>query len=187
MKEVINIINTLFNKYYTTEEFENDDEFKMILKKKLDKVLFNIAISSLMEIKDMDTTQNVIVTGFWLNYYNKKNEVPMRKLLLQNFHNSHEDIVSLFQSQWNNDTENISVLLKALERIPEYLQPEDFKYPYVRKIIYAIGAQPQPESLLALEKLVSETNDKKIKELALHQIEKRKELGRWEFEKNNKY
>ncbi|MBV7441284.1 hypothetical protein KRX57_07610 [Weeksellaceae bacterium TAE3-ERU29] len=172
MKEAINIINTLFNKYYTTEEFGNDDKFKMILKKKFDKVLFNSVISSLMEIKDIDTTQNVIITGFWLNYYNEKNEVPMRKLLLQSFHNSHEDIVSLFQSQWNNDIENISVLLKALERIPEYLQPEDFKYPYIRKIIYAIGAQPQPESLLALEKLASETNDNKIKELALHQRNK---------------
>lgn len=73
--------------------------------------------------------------------------------------------------------------MKSIENIPEYLQKEDFKYSYIRKIIYAIGVQPQPESLLALEKLVSETNDKKIKELALHQIEKRKELGRWEFEK----
>ena len=47
-----------------------------------------------------------------------------------------------------------------------------------------IGAQPQPESLLALEKLASETNDTEIKKLALHQLEKRKELGRWEYEKN---
>ena len=49
---------------------------------------------------------------------------------------------------------------------------------YIKKIIYAIGAQPQPESLLALEKLASETNDTEIKKLALHQLEKRKELGR---------
>ena len=74
--------------------------------------------------------------------------------------------------------QNIPILLKALKNIPEYLEPEDFKYPYIRKIIYAIGAQPQPESLLALEKLASETNDTEIKKLALHQLEKRKELGR---------
>ena len=54
---------------------------------------------------------------------------------------------------------------------------QDFKYPYIRKIIYAIGAQPQPESLLALGKLASETNDIQIKELALHQLEKRKEYN----------
>ena len=38
---------------------------------------------------------------------------------------------------------------------------------------------------MALERLVSETNDEKIKELALHQLEKRKELGRWEQEIND--
>ena len=85
---------------------------------------------------------------------------------------------------WNNSTKNIPILSKAIDSIPEYLEPEDFKYPYIRKIIYAIGAQPQPESLLALEKLASETNDTEIKKLALHQLEKRKELGRWEYEKN---
>jgi hypothetical protein len=46
------------------------------------------------------------------------------------------------------------------------------------KLFMLIGAQPQPESLLALEKLASETNDTEIKKLALHQLEKRKELGR---------
>jgi hypothetical protein len=38
---------------------------------------------------------------------------------------------------------------------------------------------------LALEKLASETDDEKIKELALHQLEKRKRLGRWEQEKKD--
>ena len=81
-------------------------------------------------------------------------------------------------------TEGENYNLKAIDNIPEYLEDDDFKYPYIRKIIYAIGAQPQPESLLALEKLASETNDTEIKKLALHQLEKRKELGRWEYEKN---
>ena len=38
---------------------------------------------------------------------------------------------------------------------------------------------------MALEKLASETDDIKIKELALHQLEKRKRLGRWEQEMND--
>ena len=75
-------------------------------------------------------------------------------------------------------TEGENYNLKAIDNIPEYLEDDDFKYPYIRKIIYAIGAQPQPESLLALEKLTSETNDTEIKNLALHQLEKRKELRR---------
>ena len=93
-------------------------------------------------------------------------------------------MASAFQTIFNNNTENIPILLKAIDNIPKYLEANDFKYPYVRKIIYAIGAQPQPESLLALEKLASETNDTEIKKLALYQLEKRKELGRWEYEKN---
>ena len=87
-------------------------------------------------------------------------------------------MASAFQTIFNNNIENIPILLKAMENIPEYLEDDDFKYPYIRKIIYAIGAQPQPESLLALEKLASETNDTEIKKLALHQLEKRKELRR---------
>jgi len=75
-------------------------------------------------------------------------------------------------------TEGKNYNLKAIDNIPKYLEDDDFKYPYVRKIIYAIGAQPQPESLLALEKLAAETNDTEIKKLALHQLEKRKEMGR---------
>ena len=58
------------------------------------------------------------------------------------------------------------------------------KYPYIRKIIYAIGAQPEPYNIDALEKLATKTNDEQIKDLALHQIKKRKELGRWEAAKN---
>ena len=99
-------------------------------------------------------------------------------MLLLIFIYSHYDIVYFFHTMWNNNSENIPILLKAIDNIPKYLEPEDFKYPYVRKIIYAIGAQPQPQSLLALEKLASETNDNEIKKLALHQLEKRKELGR---------
>ena len=114
----------------------------------------------------------------------KKKEEIYQEFLLQKFHHEHEEMASTFQTIFNNNTENIPILLKAIENIPKYLEDDDFKYPYVRKIIYAIGAQPQPESLLALEKLASETNDTEIKKLALHQLEKRKELGRWEYEKN---
>ena len=145
---------------------------------------FNEAILLLEDGKSLENVRNVILTGWLLNCFNPSNEEPLRRLLLLNFHNSHEDIVDLFQTMWNNSTKNIPILLKALKNIPKYLEPEDFKYPYIRKIIYAIGAQPQPESLLALEKLAFETNDIKIKKLALHQLEKRKELGRWEYEKN---
>ena len=64
-----------------------------------------------------------------------------------------------------------------------YQHDEDLKYPFIRKIIYAIGAQPEPYNIEALETLL-QSEDEKIKELALHQIEKRKQLGRWEANNN---
>ncbi len=100
--------------------------------------------------------------------------------ILQENHFLHSDMASAFQTYFNNKPENISSLLLALENIPDYLYEDDFKYPYIRKIIYAIGAQPEPYNIEALEGLVKETNDQQIKDLALHQIKKRKDLGRWE-------
>jgi len=178
----INKITNIFNLYYSKKITR--EERLTILKNSISIEDFNEAILLLEDGKSLEDVRNVILTGWLLNCFNPSNEEPLRRLLLLNFHNSHEDIVDLFQTMCNNSTKNIPILLKAIDNIPEYLEPEDFKYPYVRKIIYAIGAQPQPESLLALEKLTSETNDTEIKKLALHQLEKRKELGRWEYEKN---
>ena len=178
----INKITNIFNLYYS-KKITREERLTM-LKNSISIEDFNEAILLLEDGKSLEDVRNVILTGWLLNCFNPSNEEPLRRLLLLNFHNSHEDIVDLFQTMWNNSTKNIPILLKALKNIPKYLEPEDFKYPYIRKIIYAIGAQPQPESLLALEKLAFETNDIKIKKLALHQLEKRKELGRWEYEKN---
>ena len=175
-------ITKIFNLYYT-DKITREERLTM-LKNTISIEDFNEAILLLEDGKSLEDVQNVILTGWLLNCFNPSNEEPLRKLLLLNFHDSHEDIVDLFQTMWNNSTENIPILLKAIDNIPKYLEDDDFKYPYIRKIIYAIGAQPQPESLLALEKLASETNDTEIKKLALHQLEKRKELGRWEYEKN---
>lgn len=178
--KTVDKIKEIFNLYYSNKI--SREQRKDELNNFVGIENFNDAISSLVNNGTLETTRNVIMTGFMLNFYNEQNEQPMRELLLLNFHDSHEDITSLFQSMFNNNIENIFVLLQALENIPKYLQPEDFKYPYVRKIIYAIGAQPQPESLLALEKLALETDDEEIKKLTLHQLEKRKRLGRWEAE-----
>ncbi len=54
------------------------------------------------------------------------------------------------------------------------------KYPYIKKIMYAIGSQPEPYNIEALTKLSENTQDNVIKELALQQIEKRKKRGSWE-------
>jgi hypothetical protein len=115
-----------------------------------------------------------------------KNEIKIfQKYLLKKWHHEHEEIVGYFQRFFNNEEKSISVLLKAIEQIPEYLNYEDLKYPYIRKIIYAIGAQPEPYNIQTLEQL-SKSENEQIRDLALHQIEKRKKSGRWEYEKNRK-
>lgn len=118
-----------------------------------------------------------------INQVSKFKEIFM-KLILENWHNENEDMIGFFQSIFNYEVENIKPLIQAISLVPDYLNYDDMKYPYIRKLIYAIGAQPEPYSIEALEKLANETNDEQIKDLALHQIKKRKELGRWEAAKN---
>jgi hypothetical protein len=104
--------------------------------------------------------------------------------LVENWHHNHESIIGSFQDSFNKDENNIQYLMQIFHSPPEfYKYDEDLKYPFIRKIIYAIGAQPEPYNIEALQTL-SQSDDEKIKELALHQIEKRKRLGRWEAKQN---
>jgi len=109
-------------------------------------------------------------------------EQTLRQSILRLDHFEHEDMAGEFQRSFNNDPENIPVLLQAIRTIPEYLHEDDFRYPYIRKLIYAIGAHPEPESYVALETLIKDP-DSTIADLAAHQLEKRKRLGRWEQQK----
>lgn len=103
--------------------------------------------------------------------------------LLENWHHGHEDIIGLMQQFFNSNKNNITYLTKRLSDLPEfYKHDECLKYPFIRKIIYAIGAQPEPYNFEALEK-IAQSDDQETRDLALHQIEKRKELGRWEAER----
>jgi hypothetical protein len=124
-----------------------------------------------------------IIWGLPTKISEKEKTLINRKYLLEDWHNSHEEMVQSFQVNLNNDVDNIPVLLKAMKQIPEYIKDVN-PYPYIRKIIYAIGAQPEPYNIETLEKIAGETKDETVKELALHQIDKRKRFGRWEFEKN---
>jgi hypothetical protein len=104
--------------------------------------------------------------------------------LLEYWHHDHEQIITSLQQYYNNDEISINYLTKIISELPDfYKHDEDLKYPFIRKIIYAIGAQPEPYNIEALE-TISQSEDGRIKELALHQIEKRKRLGRWEANNN---
>jgi hypothetical protein len=102
--------------------------------------------------------------------------------LLEDWHHDHERILQELQNYSNEDKNSIKYLMKLLSHPPDRYQHDEYiKYPFIRKIIYAIGAQPEPYNIQALETLL-QTEDKEIKELVLHQIEKRKRFGRWEAE-----
>lgn len=176
-------IDNIVKRYYTGQITREQEEEE--LRNYVNVQNFNHAICSLEKIASLDITRSVILVGFILDLYNSANEKPMRDLLVLNFHDSHEDIVRLFQLRWNNNIENITILLQATRSIPDYLSPVDIKHSYLQNIIYAIGAQPQPESLCALEHLLSETKDEEVKKMISSQIEKRRSIvgGKYKFEK----
>lgn len=107
-------------------------------------------------------------------------------LLTEDWHFEHEDLIRVFQCVFNQEQENIDFLLKIFRHIPLYISQDSvIKRSYLQNIFYAIGAQPQPESLRALELLLSETKDEEIKKMISSQIEKRRSIvgGKYEFEK----
>jgi len=176
-----NLIKDLCDWKLTKSEFEAKTDFKADFQQ----------LNSLLDETENSVTENndnqYFDAIFWtlpciLSLEEKAN--LFRKYLLKNWHHEHEEIAGSFQGFFYNDKDNIQVLLQAIDNIPNYLNRNDLKYPYIRKLIYAIGAQPEPFNIETLEKLASETIDMQIKELALHQIKKRRELGRWEAAKN---
>lgn len=178
--DTVNMIKDIMNKYYVTKEIEDSDDFKKICSENISLDQFNTTINNLIKINDGDFIDDVIYIGFVLNFFNQKNEYSLRRVLSLDSHKKHEDIAGLFQRKFFNNIDNITSLLHATLNIPKYLEPDDFKYPYIRKLIYAIGAQPEPNNIETLKNLTLTTSDQKIKQLALNQINKRAELGRWE-------
>ena len=119
-------------------------------------------------------------------YENEQLKEIWKVLLTGDWHFEHEDLIRVFQCIFNQEQENIDFLLKIFRHIPLYISQDSvIEHSYLQNIIYAIGAQPQPESLCALELLLSETKDEEIKKMISSQIEKRRSIvgGKYEFEK----
>lgn len=170
LEKINNIMDLCYAKQITREERLEK------LRESISIDDFNIAINMLPCCDSLVLVRSVLLTGFLLKFYNKHNEAPLKELLLKHFHKSHEDIVRLFQLRWNNNVENITSLVQAIKFIPDYLSPDDVRYPYISNLIYAIGAQPQPESLYALEELLAETDDQEVKSMISNQLEERKSI-----------
>jgi hypothetical protein len=98
-----------------------------------------------------------------------------RFFINESWHREHEYFISVLGGAWLPKSKaNIDSLIYIMNNLPEfYRHDDDLKYPFIRKCIYAIGAQPEPYNIEALEGL-AKSEDEQIRELALHQIEKRK-------------
>lgn len=174
------IINEMMNLFWNDKI--SKEEMLSSYHNRVTNADLKISLETASKNKDEDFLEGSFFVGFLFNLFDEETESILLDLILRNWHRRHEDIARIFQNIFNTDKASIPILLEATNTIPEYLQEEDFKYPYIRKLIYAIGAQPEPDNSEALKKL-TQSDDEKIKELALHQIEKRQQLGRWEARK----
>lgn len=115
-------------------------------------------------------------------------ETLVRSFILDHRHNQHENMAGWFQRQFNNNPGNLPSLVSCLLDPPEYLHPDNYEYTYIRKLIYAIGAQPTPNSMDALLYLDKNSpsifrGDSQFVDLVKYHIEKRNKMGRFEYNK----
>lgn len=96
-------------------------------------------------------------------------EIFYRLLLLETWHQEHEEVISAFQHTFTHSKENVSFIKWAITNIPDYLLNKDVRRSYIKKCMYAIAAQPQPEANLALQEL-QESEDEIISKLASDQL-----------------
>lgn len=101
---------------------------------------------------------------------------PMEKLLLDrmvlldDWHQEHSELITTLQIHEIKEAFNVDVIRWSLEHLPAYLaRDQDIKHSYIKKCMYAIAAQPQPEANLALQEL-QESEDEIISKLASDQL-----------------
>jgi len=95
-----------------------------------------------------------------------------RLVLLDNWHQEHDELISALQIDPNKSAMNADVIKWNVLHIPDYLNADgDIKDAFVKKCLYALVAQTAPESLEALMEL-QESDDEIIKKQAVFQLQK---------------
>ncbi len=106
--------------------------------------------------------------GFFLSPIEKL--ILVRLVLLEDWHQEHSELITAIQFHESKMAFNVEVIRWSLEHLPTYLaKDQDVKHSYVKKCMYAIAAQPQPEAKLALQEL-QESEDDTISRLASDQL-----------------
>ena len=95
-----------------------------------------------------------------------------RFFLLKDFHHDHEYMVGAFQRFFNKNPKNIEVILKIMSDLPAFYRHDgDIRDPFIRKCMYAIAAQPEPNNIETLVQL-TRSKDESIHTYAQYQLEK---------------
>jgi hypothetical protein len=168
----LTLIDECISGSISEKEFENRFSFKVTMEE-IESYLDSFIINKNFQ------RFGIVFWNLSKGFIKKEEGNLFGRYLLIDGHFNHENIASSFQTYFNDDESFIKHLIQAINNIPDYLQYDDLKYPYLRKIIYAIGAQLSPFNIIALEGLLI-NEDLEIKNLVKHQIEKRERRGRWE-------
>jgi hypothetical protein len=162
------LITKIMNQYWQDELSKED----IILQNHFSDHDIKVALEIALANQDAVLAENTFMVGYFFDLWASPNLMEvLKKLLLENWHHHHEDIVGLFQRKFNDDVTLLPVLISAIHNVPNYLNPINLKYPYLRKIVYAIGAQSAPYNINTLE-LLCTFGDVELTKLALHQIKK---------------
>ncbi|MEA5257633.1 hypothetical protein VB264_07550 [Arcicella aquatica] len=148
------------------------------------KVSFEEFKQILFSLKDDVEHIDLFSIIYWLLPHSmSKNEFEELNtiFLKEKWHNGHDDMVGMFQVYFYDNPKNIDTILHIMNDLPEFYRYDTcLKHPFIRKCIYAIGAQPEPYNIQALEALLEKETEEELIEYLEEQIETRKTDGRWE-------
>jgi hypothetical protein len=130
-----------------------------------------IELSLLCKIEGNNRRFEVLLWHVPKQLSSQEKEIFYRWLLLEDWHQAHEEVVGAFQYSFNHTPENIAYIRWAIEHVPNYLSGKDVKASYLRKCMYAIAAQAQPAASSALQELQGSA-DELISKLAGDQLAK---------------
>ncbi|GIJ96734.1 hypothetical protein CAPN001_13030 [Capnocytophaga stomatis] len=102
--------------------------------------------------KDGETLENALLIVFIFNIHNKEVVALCQELLLKDWHERHEDIISVLEDNRNKET--VPYLLKAFRVKLKYMQYNNY-YSFHKKLLWAIyklsGSQYKKELLQLTE------------------------------------
>lgn len=143
------------------------------IKKKADFEQFVELLYGCKKMDDPEICFDCILSKFPISINAKEYTKVCRIFLKELWHRNHESMIGFLQDEVSGkDNENIEALDWLLNNLPEfYKHDDDLKYPFIRKIMYAIASQPKNE---ALEYFTQKLNspDERIREFAKIQIKR---------------